>query len=73
MYIYIYIHTYIVCMYVCMHVCMYAHFWARCQLHCHSYFMVSKKICSQIIDIHMGSDPAPFFANLFYAIMRTNE
>ena len=31
----------------------------------HAYFQVGDKIFKQIIGIPMGSDPAPFIANLF--------
>ena len=37
------------------------------------YFTVGPKIFCQIIGIPMGSDPAPFFANLFSILMRINE
>ena len=32
---------------------------------CNCYFTVGSKLFCQIIGIPMGSDPAPFFANLF--------
>ena len=34
------------------------------------YFIVGSKIFCQIIGIPMGSDPAPFFANLFLYFMK---
>ena len=43
-----------VCMYVCMQVCIN-----------NSFFQAVSKIFCQVIGIPMGSDPAPFFANLF--------
>ena len=36
-----------------------------------AYFHVNNEIFRQIIGIPMGSDPAPFIANLFYIFMRT--
>ena len=36
------------------------------------YFTVGPKIFCQIIGIPMGSDPAPFFANLFCTTMKAD-
>ena len=37
---------------------------------CNCYFTVGSKLFCQIIGIPMGSDPAPFFANLFLYFLR---
>ena len=37
------------------------------------YFNVGNLIFRQVIDIPMGSDPAPFMANLFCTFMKTND
>ena len=37
-----------------------------------AFFQVGSKIFRQIIGIPMGSDPAPFIANLFYMSMKTD-